>query len=53
MLYNLDCAEDIDQCVLFSSTIRILSNKRMPVFVGVERLPGNGTNIGIIIHQEY
>ena len=51
MLYNMDHAEDIDKFVLVSSTIRILSDMRMRVFVGVERLPDNGTNMEIIIHQ--
>ena len=39
MLYNLDHAEYIDQCVRVSSAIRILSDMRMPVFVDVKRLP--------------
>ena len=50
MLYNLDQAEDIDQCVPISSTIRILSDMRVRVFVSVHRLPNNGTNMDIIIH---
>ena len=35
MLYNLDPAEYIDQCVPVSSTIRILIDMSMHVFVGV------------------
>ena len=35
MLYTLDHADDIDQCVPVSSTIRIISDMRMRVFVGV------------------
>ena len=39
MLYNLDDAEDIDQCVPVSSTIRILSDMSIRVFDGVLTLP--------------
>ena len=37
MLYNLDHALNIDQCVDVSSNIRILPDIRMRVFVGGER----------------
>ena len=39
MLYNLDHAEDIVQCVNVSSNIRILLNIRVRVFVGGEKNP--------------
>ena len=41
MLYNLDHAEDIDQGVRVSSTIRILPDMRVRVFIGGDRLPDN------------
>ena len=41
MLYNLDHAEDIDQGVRVSSTIRFIPDIRVRVFLGGERLPDN------------
>ena len=41
MLHNLYHTEYIDHCIRISSTIRILPDMRVPIFVGRGRLPDN------------